>query len=82
MGNYVKSGKYCCCSSCLELWSVPACSRAQIIDKVDWECHRKESAESMACRKAAHREVILEKRGGCCRDKHLLFSTMSDLSHG
>lgn len=60
---------------------MPVCSRAEIIDNVDWECQRKESTESMVCRKAAHREVLLEKRGGCCQDKHLLFSTMSDLCH-
>lgn len=51
----------------LELWSVPVCSKAEIIDKVGWQSHRRESTESMAHRKTAHREVFLEERKSCVR---------------
>ena len=60
-----------------ELWSVSVCSKAEV--KVGWQGHRRESRESMAHRKAAHREVYLEEREGCCQDTCLVFSRMSDL---
>jgi len=47
-----------------ELWSVPVCSKAEIIDKVGWQSRRRESRESTAPWKAAHKEVLQEEREG------------------
>lgn len=43
---------------------MPVRSKAEIIDKVGWQSHRRESTESTARRRAARREVLQEEREG------------------